>query len=408
MRAMTYNAGNTLRSDLVLLPLDDDVVAFSEAAQALIGLNAGAAVIVDALQAGSTASEIVSSLASRGAAGPKQAQEWLDAVLDVLGSSGFLAGHPLPHRPSGGLTDGDEFYPPQDMPPYKPFKAALEQRYRLLDTCVLIRFWEGAQARMVNTIIGHLATDDDLAPTLVMDLWAARFDQNQLRTYVYCDGKPAGYAGRLSALGPIVKGILWRSAINAHTFLFYIHAGVIRGGAGCVLFPAAPGSGKSSLTAAMTASGFPYLSDEVALVETPEFDVRPVPLAFCAKRSGWNVMARYYPQILQAPTHRRADDKDVRYVAPPANIVQQTPARVSHIIFPQYNAQSETHIVPVPRADALRRLMDECLALRTRLSLQDVEKLIETLSRIDCYALTFSLLDEAVDLVSDAVGGPVV
>jgi len=47
--------------------------------------------------------------------------------------------------------------------------------------------------------------------------------------------------------------------------------------------------------------------------------------------------------------------------------------------------------------------MDECLALRTRLNLADVQELIDTLSRIDCYALTFSSLDEAVELISRAL-----
>jgi hypothetical protein len=281
----------------------------------------------------------------------------------------------------------------------------LEQRYRLLDTCALIRFREGAQARMVNTVVGHLATDDDTPATLTIDVWGRRWDDgNQLDSFVYRDGEPVAYAPRLSFLGPMVKGILWAGAINAHPFLFYIHAGVVGAGTNCALFPAAPGSGKSSLTAAMTSRGFRYFSDEVALVETPDFDVQPMPLAFCAKRSGWDVMARYFPEILDVPTHRRRDGKDVRYLAPPPNLVQHTPGRVSHIIFPKYDPEAETSLIPVARAEALRRMMDECLALRTRLKFEDVRKVIDTLLRIDCYALTFSSLDEAAELVSDAVG----
>src|ERR1051326_4941199 len=130
----------------------------------------------------------------------------------------------------------------------------------------------------------------------------------------------------------------------------------------------------------------------------------PMPLAFCSKRSGWDVMARYFPEILRSPMHRRGDGKDVKYVPPPRNLVQDKPARVSHIIFPKYNADSETRLISVPRAEALRRLMDECLALKTRLNLGDVHRLVDALCRIDCYALTFSSLDEAVELVSDAIG----
>jgi hypothetical protein len=403
---MTYHAGNALRPDLVLLPLDDDVVAFSEAAQSLVSLNAAAAVIVNALQAGKQQSEIVRSLASEAASEPQQAQEWVDTVLNVLGSGGFLADRPLPSRCLTGSADHRASPLPPDMPAYVPFEPVLERRYRLLETCLLIRFGERSQARMVNSVIGHLATDDDTLPTLEIDISAKKWGEDQIESFIYRNAAPAGYAARLSFLGPMVKGIFWTAAINAHRFLFYIHAGVIGAGEGCVLFPAAPGSGKSSLTAAMTAKGFRYFSDEVALVETANFDVQPMPLAFCAKRSGWDVMARYLPEILRVPTHRRLDGKDVRYLAPPANRVQHTSARVSHIIFPKYVAGAETRLVSVSRADALRRLMEECLALGTHLTLEEVRGLIDSMSRIDCYALTFSSLDEAVTLVSGAVGGP--
>ena len=396
---MEGHAENALRPDLVLLPLDDEVVAFSEAGQTLIGLNTTAAEIVAALQAGAPAAHIVRDLASH--VGPEQAQQWVDGLLEVLRSGGFMAGSPPP-RPK---RDEEELPPlPPHMPPSPSFTPALEQRYRLLDTCALIRFQETSQARMVDSVIGHLGVDDNTPATLTIDLPGARWNTDQLETFIYRNREPLSHAPRLSFLGPLVKSILWTSAINAHPFLFYIHAGVVGSGSNCLIFPAAPGSGKSSLTAAMVDRGFRYFSDEVALIETPEFDVRPMPLAFCAKRSGWDVMARYFPRIMDVPMHRRFDGKDVRYVAPPPERVQHRSGRVSHIVFPKYEANKETRLTLVPRADALRRLMEECLALRTHLSVELVQKMIDSLSRIDCYALTFSSLDEAVGLISNVAG----
>jgi hypothetical protein len=45
--------------------------------------------------------------------------------------------------------------------------------------------------------------------------------------------------------------------------------------------------------------------------------------------------------------------------------------------------------------------MDQCLALRMRLDPKSVQELIQWIAGIECYALTFSSLDEAVALVRD-------
>src|SRR5262249_45664837 len=145
--------------------------------------------------------------------------------------------------------------------------------------------------------------EDDVTPTVVFDLVATKPGDDHIHTYLYRDGQPFQYAPKLSRLGPLAKAGLWGSAINAHNFLFYIHAGVVGTDKGCALFPAAPGSGKSSLTAALTHRGFRYFSDEVALIESSSFEVCPMPLAFCVKSTGWDVIAPYLPQVLTVPTH---------------------------------------------------------------------------------------------------------
>ena len=109
-----------------------------------------------------------------------------------------------------------------DCAPYASFEPVAEQRYRLLETCALIRFGHLAQVRLVRSVIGHLATDDHLSPTIVIDINAKMLDNGHLRSDVYRDGIAVGRAPRLSEVAPIVKAALWQSAINAHDFLFYI------------------------------------------------------------------------------------------------------------------------------------------------------------------------------------------
>jgi hypothetical protein len=391
------------RPDLVLLPLDDELVLFSEQVQCLVGLNASAAVVFRHLQKGAAAPELARSLAREGLAPLDEAERWVTATLDALASQGMIAEGPAPAPPSVRTLEEDQRSAAlriAGVPPLVPFEPEAERRYRLLETCALVRFSHAGQVRMVDAVLGHLATDDDAVPTIVIDIKGRVMNNGHLRSAIYRDGSTVGWARRLSYLGPLVKATLWQSAVNAHDFLFYIHAGVVGAGESCILLPAAAGSGKSSLTAALAHAGFRYYSDEVALIERTTFRVPPMSLAICVKSTGWDLMARYYPDLPALPIHRREDNKVVRYIAPPAGAAQQQPAPVSHIIFPRHDKDAATELKPIPRSEALSRLMGECLALRQRLDLNNVGELVRWIAGIDCYALTFSSLDQATALVA--------
>jgi hypothetical protein len=393
-----------LRPDLVLLPLDDDAVVFSEEAQSLIGLNATAAFVVRKLQDGTPASELAQALVCEGLAAPDEATRWVTATLDALGSHHILADSlPVPMQTPNENEHRARLI--TRMPPYATFEPVAERRYRLLNTRAVIRFAILEQVTWVDAVIGHLATDDTASPTIAIDIQGVALDDGRVRSYVYLDGAPTGFATRLYRLGPVVKDALWHRAVNAHDFLFNIHAGVVGAGDACVLLPAASGSGKSSLTAALLHSGFRYFSDEVALLEAGTFQVPAVPLALCVKSTGWDVIARYFPEISTLPIHERGDGKLVRYLARLAGRlpIQQASAPVSHIIFPRYDKAGPTELKPIGRIEALRRLMDECLALRRRLDLGTVRDLVGWFAGIDCYALTFLSLDEAVSAIKQVV-----
>jgi hypothetical protein len=395
-----------VRADLALLPLDGDAVVFSEEAQHLIHLNPSAALFFRELQKGTPASGLAHVLGSKGLVAPEEAEQWVTATLDAFRLCGILENGPVAPvalTPSPN-DDAEAARQAASCAPYASFEPVAEQRYRLLETCALIRFGHVAQVRLVRSIIGHLATDDLVAPTIVIDINAKMLDDGHLRSDVYRDGIPVGWAPRLSEMAPIVKAALWQSAINAHDFLFYIHAGVVGTGASCVLLPAAAGSGKSSLTAALVYHGFRYFSDEVALIEPTTFHVSPMPLAMCIKSTGWDLMAHYYPAILSLPVHVRSDAKVLRYIPPPTHSVKQIPMPVRHIIFPLYEQAAPTRLERVKRAEALGRLMGECLALRQRLDQTNVRQLVRWIAGVECYELTFSSLETAAQLVLEATG----
>ena len=404
--------GMTLHSGLTFFPLDDGLVAFSEGAQSLVGLNPAAAFLVRKMQEGVPVPELAGALTAELAVASEAANSWVVSTLEILRSHGLFGIDgmvpSLPPLPPESFAKEEALARRRaDVPPYEAFEPQAEGRYRLLGTYALIRYGHGAQVRMVDAVIGHLKSEELTAPNLVIDITATEWTErgrSHLSSNIYCDGKAEAQAAKLSMLGPLVKSALWTTAVNGYDFLLNLHAGVVAKGTSRILLPAASGSGKSSLTAALTNSGFRYVSDEVGLIERGTFQVLSVPLAVCVKSTGWDLMSRYYPELETLPIHRRNDGKIVRYLPPKPAAVQTEPGLVSHIFFPRYAEGEVTRLEPLSRSVAFTRLMDQCVALRHRLDRDNVRGMINWIAEIDCYSLTFSSLDEAVGLVKQTLG----
>jgi hypothetical protein len=347
-------------------------------------------------------SDLPASLVSAGLATPENAAQWMAAAVDALAMQGLLEGGKSDQAETEKAPGEDRLRAlrVEKMPPYVPKPGAIERRYRLLNTVALVRFEHPAQLRLVDAVLGHLACTDAAPATMVLELQGYLTSNGKhLRSRIYRDGIAINSIPRLSQLAPFVKAALWQSAVNAYEFQFYIHAGVVGTGKSCILLPASAGSGKSSLTAALTHGGYQYFSDEVALISRGTYLVPATPLAICSKSTGWDVMLRYHPDLMSLPMHRRDDDKLVRYIPPPSHATKLRPARVSHIIFPRYRAAAATILEPIGRGDALERLMAECISAREDFTLADARHLPCWVGQIDCHQLTFSSLEEAVALI---------
>jgi hypothetical protein len=221
------------------------------------------------------------------------------------------------------------------------------------------------------------------------------------QTILCRDQVPVLSCSEENQLAPLAKSLVWQTAVNDHDFFLDIHAAVVGDGERCYLLPATPGSGKSTLTAALVHHGFEYFSDEVALLHGNDLLVQPVPLATCIKDTGVAVLSAYYPRLPELRMHQRGDGKRVRYMPPPAG---STPATgtlrpVGAIIFPLYSPDRPTTLEGIDTMTALQSLMRECLIVDTRLDRDKVAGLLKWLARTPCYRLSVSNLEEAVRLI---------
>ncbi len=60
----------------------------------------------------------------------------------------------------------------------------------------------------------------------------------------------------------------------------------------------------------------------------------------------------------------------------------------------------------MPRLEALRLLLDECLALRLKLDAGEIQALVDWIAGIECHALTFSDLHAAARLFEGVCRAP--
>ena len=109
-------------------------------------------------------------------------------------------------------------------------------------------------------------------------------------------------------------------------------------------------------------------------------------------QDGWS--GTVLPSTHRDPTHVYVQlESGGHYLVPAECLIPQEDGSL-------YVPLRRAELVPVPRADALGRLMEECLALSRRLNRENVAEIVRWIETIDCYALTFQSLDEAAELVS--------
>jgi hypothetical protein len=275
--------------------------------------------------------------------------------------------------------------------------------YRLLTTTFAIRFSSAAQEARVHPALAHLEVDPARVDTVleVLGTRAGHFLLDGIAPFCFCRD--------LSRLAPRFKTWLLQTAVRRHSYVLEIHAGVVSNGEKCLLLPAAPGGGKSTLTAALTAAGFHYFSDEVALLEEPDLEVRPVPISLSVKSGAIEVLAPLFSQLPRSAVHTREDSETVTYLNPPAasfsyDLNRTYPA--GWIVFPQYSPTATTGLRPIGKAEALARLMKEVLVVGTTLDMRIVRSLVHWIQQVDCYELPNSSLSQAVDLLGGLLMGP--
>ena len=111
-------------------------------------------------------------------------------------------------------------------------------------------------------------------------------------------------------------GLNWSIATSAHHHLMF-HAAAMERDGRALLLPAVPGSGKSTLSAALAHRGWRLLSDEFGLIAPTTGQVVPLPRAVALKNASIDIIKRFAPEAHLGPVFPKTRKGDVAHMRPP-------------------------------------------------------------------------------------------
>ena len=197
-------------------------------------------------------------------------------------------------------------------------------------------------------------------------------------------------------------GLNWCVSQHCHNYLI-VHAAVVERSGYAAIFPAPPGSGKSTLCAALVNRGWRLLSDELTLIDLDDSTLTPLPRPVSLKNQSIEVIRRFAPDAVLSRPVADTLKGTVAHMKPPLNAVRREAdrARPGWIIFPRYEAGSATKLGALPKSDTFMKLADNCFNY-SLLGTRGFDALVEVVDSSDCFEFCYSDLDEAI-LAFDAL-----
>jgi len=198
------------------------------------------------------------------------------------------------------------------------------------------------------------------------------------------------------ALPMLEWGLNWCVSSHANDCLI-IHAAVVERNGYAAILPAPPGSGKSTLCAALVNRGWRLLSDELAMIRVSDGQIIPLPRPVSLKNQSIDIIRRYAPEAVFSRAVSDTMKGTVAHMKAPANSVDRATetARAAWVIFPKYIADSTTNMTDLSRPRAFMRVADNAFNY-SLLGVQGFASLARLIDNCRCYDFAYSDLNGAV------------
>ncbi len=403
--------------------MDADVVLFDAAHGLAHHLSAEAAIVWHRCDGVATVRSIAEDLAPALAVAPEQMLRDVTTVVLQLVDCGVLVDARLPRPPMDGGNEPDVPLEAEgNVTETDPDRWLLRFSSSTFDALGL-RF----QVRAEDAVLGA-AVAEVLAPLAVAG------EPDHIWWLVGPDDRPDDAGGELAEHGEVgptaaakrlfcdgrqlhtfepdedpLSIVLWfisQHAVAA-TELLAIHAAAVERDGQVIGFPGGEGAGKSTVSAALVADGFGYITEEVLALDVRSGEVVPLPLPFRLKPGSQALFEELRPEP-GSPSARLGGD--VWFVDPErVRAGSRSPGgEVRTLVVPAYRPGAVGSIESLSSAGSLMKLLASCMNL-DRIGHDGFVRLVELARTVPAYRVEYEGLADARRLVGEqpAQGGGV-
>lgn len=152
-------------------------------------------------------------------------------------------------------------------------------------------------------------------------------------------------------------GMNWCVAATEANWLI-IHAAILAKDDQAIVFPAPPGSGKSTLTAYLALNGWRLLSDEMTIIELNTCKAIPFVRPISLKNNSISLVKSWFPDVIMSDIAKDTTKGDVAHVKAPSESIANAKrkATIKAIVFPKYNAAKVLDIYELNQSNTFMQL----------------------------------------------------
>jgi HprK-related kinase A len=194
-------------------------------------------------------------------------------------------------------------------------------------------------------------------------------------------------------------GTNWLIGRRQHDQLL-LHAGVVERDGAALLLPATPGSGKSTLSAALSQRGWRLLSDEFGALGPADGLLRPVLKPVALKNESIDVIRAWSPAAVIGPLFPKTRKGTVAHLAAKADDVARVhePALAGAVVLPRWSAGSPPQWERIDEETVFRALAYNAFNYPV-LGEAGFDAVLRIARECPAWSLVYSSLDDALALL---------